>query len=47
MLGPRGLLWIKNAPMYGVHTNEKIEQFINTYISCDVSLSSNLLQNSQ
>jgi hypothetical protein len=42
-----GLLWIKNAPMYGVHINEKIEQFINMYISCDVSLLSNSLQNAQ
>ncbi len=33
-----GLLWIKNAPMYGVQINEKIEKFINMYISCDVSL---------
>jgi hypothetical protein len=42
-----GLLWIKNAPMYGVHTNEKIEQFIDMYISCDVSLLPNPLQNAQ
>jgi hypothetical protein len=42
-----GFLWIKNAPMYGVHTNEEIEQFINTYISYDVSLSPNPLQNAQ
>jgi hypothetical protein len=42
-----GFLWIKNAPMYGVHTNEKIEQFINTYISCDISLLPNPLQNAQ
>jgi hypothetical protein len=25
---------VKNAPMYGVHTNEKIEKFVNMYISC-------------
>jgi len=42
-----GLLWIKNAPMYGVHTNEEIEQFIYMYISCDVSLLLNPLQNAQ
>jgi hypothetical protein len=42
-----GLLWIKNAPMYGVHTNEKIEQFTDIYISCDVSLLLNPLQNAQ
>ncbi len=28
-----GLLWNKNVPMYGVHTNEKIEWFVHTYIS--------------
>jgi hypothetical protein len=33
--------------MYGVHTNEKIEQFIDMYISYDVSLLSNPLQNAQ
>jgi hypothetical protein len=38
-----GLLWIKNAPMYGVQTNEKIEQFVNMYISYDVSLLPNPL----
>jgi hypothetical protein len=27
-----GLLWIKNAPTYGMHTNEKIEWFVNMYI---------------
>jgi hypothetical protein len=33
--------------MYGVHTNEEIEQFVNMYISCDVSLLPNPLQNVQ
>jgi hypothetical protein len=42
-----GLLWEKNAPMYGVHTNEEIEQFVNMYISCNVSLLPNPLQNAQ
>jgi hypothetical protein len=42
-----GLLWIKNAPMYGVHTNEEIEKFVDMYISCDVSLLPNPLQNAQ
>jgi hypothetical protein len=28
-----GLLLIKDASMYGMHTNEKNEQFINIYIS--------------
>ncbi len=27
-----GFLWIKNAPMYGVHTNEEIEKFVDMYI---------------
>jgi hypothetical protein len=27
-----GLLWIKNAPMYGVQINEEIEWFVNIYI---------------
>jgi len=38
-----GLLWINNAPMDGMHTNEKIERFVNMYISCDVSLLPNPL----
>jgi len=38
-----GLLWIKNALMYGVHTNEEIEKFVNMYICCDVSLLPNLI----
>jgi len=42
-----GFLWIKNAPMYGMHTNEKIEMFVDMYISCDVSLLPNSLQNAQ
>jgi hypothetical protein len=31
-----GLLWTKKTPMYGVHINEKIEQFVHIYISCVV-----------
>jgi len=42
-----GLLWIKNAPMYGMHTNEEIEKFVDLYIFCDVSLLPNLLQNAR
>jgi hypothetical protein len=41
------LLWIKNAPMFGMHINEKIEKFVDMYISCDVSLLPNPLQNAQ
>jgi hypothetical protein len=33
--------------MYGVHTNEEIEQFVNMYISYDVSLLPNSRQNAQ
>jgi hypothetical protein len=33
--------------MYGMHTNEEIEKFVDMYISCDVSLLPNLLQNAQ
>jgi hypothetical protein len=33
--------------MYGMHTNEKIEQFVDMYISCDVLLLRNPLQNAQ
>jgi hypothetical protein len=33
-----GALWIKNALMYGMHTNEEIERLINMCISSDVSL---------
>jgi hypothetical protein len=33
--------------MYGVHTNEKIEKFVNMYIFCDISLLPNPLQNAQ
>jgi hypothetical protein len=33
--------------MYGVHTNEEIEKFVDMYISYDVSLLPNPLQNSQ
>jgi hypothetical protein len=33
--------------MYGMHINEEIEKFINMYISCDVSLLPNPLENAQ
>jgi hypothetical protein len=42
-----GFLWIKDAPMCGVHTNEEIEHFVNMCIFCDVSLLPNPLQNAQ
>ena len=30
-----GLLWIENAPIYGINSNATIEKFIDKYISCD------------
>ena len=33
-----GLIWIKNAPIYEVNTNEEIEAFIDKYISSNSSL---------
>ncbi len=38
---------LKNAPMYGVHTNEETKHFIGMYISYDVSFLPNPLQNAQ
>jgi hypothetical protein len=42
-----GVLRNKNAPMYGMHTNEKMEWFINMYIFCDVLLLPNPLKSAQ
>jgi hypothetical protein len=39
------LLWIIDAPLYGINTNEKNENFVDKYISCDVSLLPFTLQN--
>jgi len=41
------LLWIKDAPIYVINTNEKIEIFIYKCISCDILLLSITLQNAQ
>jgi hypothetical protein len=41
------LLQLKNIPMYRVNTNKEVEWFVHMYISCDISFSSNLLQNVQ
>jgi hypothetical protein len=38
-----GILWIKDALMYKVHTNEEIEWFLSMYIYCDISLLPNPL----
>jgi hypothetical protein len=40
-----GLLWIKDAPIYGINTNEEIENFVDKYISCYVLLLPITLQN--
>jgi hypothetical protein len=43
-----GLLWIKDAPIYGIILkNEEIENFVDMYIGCDVSLLPITLQNAQ
>jgi hypothetical protein len=42
-----GLLWIKDAPIYGINTNEKIEIFVYKCISCDILLLPITLQNAQ
>jgi hypothetical protein len=41
------MLWIKNAPIYGVHDNHEILAFVDKYISCDVCLLPKDLQDSQ
>jgi hypothetical protein len=30
-----GLLWIANAPIYGLDSNNAIENFVDKYVSCD------------
>ncbi len=30
-----GLLWVANAPIYGLDSNNVIENFVDKYISCD------------
>jgi hypothetical protein len=30
-----GLLWVANAPIYGLDSNNAIENFVDKYISCD------------
>ena len=43
----RGLIWIKNAPVYKVNTNEEIKAFIDKYISSNSSLLPIELQSAQ
>jgi hypothetical protein len=31
-----GLLWIKDAPIYGINTNKFLQKIVGKYISCDV-----------
>jgi hypothetical protein len=42
-----GLLWIKDALIYGVDNNETIEQFVNKYVTLNNSLLPSHLQDSQ
>jgi hypothetical protein len=42
-----GLLWIKDAPIYGVDSNETIEQFVDKYVTLNISLLPSHLQDSQ
>jgi hypothetical protein len=30
-----GLLWVANAPIYGLDSNNAIKNFVDKYISCD------------
>ncbi len=39
------LFWIKDAPIYGINTNEEIEIFVYKCISCDILLLLITLQN--
>jgi len=34
----RGLLWIENAPRFGVSSNEVIEKFVNKYLIMDETI---------
>ncbi len=42
-----GLLWIKDALIYVINTNEEIEIFVYKCISCDILLLPITLQNAQ
>lgn len=42
-----GLLWIRNAPIYGHSSNTTIEHFIDNYLSCDSTLLSEDLERLQ
>jgi hypothetical protein len=33
-----GLLWIENAPRFGVSSNEVIEKFVNKYLTMDETI---------
>lgn len=30
-----GLLWIKDAPIYGLNNNDEIQSFVDNYVTCD------------
>ncbi len=42
-----GLLWIKDAPIYGINTYEELKFFVDKYISCNLMLLPITLQNAQ
>ncbi len=42
-----GLLWIKDAPKYGININYEIESFVDIYIICDNFLLPKTLHESQ
>jgi len=42
-----GLLWIKDAPIYGIDSNETIQQFVDKYVTLNISLLPSHLQDSQ
>jgi len=31
-----GLLWVENAPIYGVNSNNDIENFVDNYLTCNI-----------
>jgi hypothetical protein len=41
------LLWVQNAPTFGVSKNEKIEFFVNKYLTIDQTILSNEIFNMQ
>jgi hypothetical protein len=38
LLHDHGLLWVQNAPTFGVSKNEKLECFVNKYLTIDETM---------